>query len=221
MLRLRTTTTLSLLALAVGIGGTAWLSGQTAGWAGLPAHAARWPTWHHALAGRRSHAPWLAVHRTQPRAASAMQAQAATPPPPVELVPVAMPTPPVSYAAMRHHLAGQVLLHVQVDGAGRVIGASVARSSGDDVLDAHALSTVRGWRFAVPAGHAQGFSGDLPMRFTEGDARQLARAPCGSADFPDSRRRPWRGQGRRGSRQTLGAAVRCPGTGSHAGNRFA
>jgi len=178
MFRLRTTTTLSLLALAVGIGGTAWLSQQTAGWAGLPAHAARWPTYHHVLAQRRprSHAPWLAVHRARPRATAAMDVQAATPAP-VELVPVAMPNRPVPYAAMRHHLDGRVLLRLQVDGQGRVVTASVAGSSGDAVLDAHAVAIVRGWRFAVPAGHPDGASGELPMRFTVGDDRQLAQAP--------------------------------------------
>ena len=178
MFRLRTTTTLSLLAMAIGIGGTAWLSQQTAGWAGLPAHAARWPTYHHAIAQRRhhSHAPWLVVHRTRPEATTAMDVQAATPAP-VELVPVSMPTRPVPYAAMRHHLQGQVLLHVQVDGQGRVTGASVADSSGDAVLDAHALATVRDWRFAVPTGHPDGASGELPMHFTAGDERQLAQVP--------------------------------------------
>lgn len=178
MFRLRTTASLSLLSLAVGIGGTAWLSQRTAGWAGLPAHAARWPTYHHALAQRRprSPAPWLAVHRAEPRATAAMDVQAATPAP-VELVPVAMPTRPVPYQAMRHHLDGRVLLHLHVDGQGRVLAAAVAASSGDAVLDAHALATVRDWRFAVPAGHPDGISGELPMRFTGGDDRQLAQAP--------------------------------------------
>ena len=177
MLRLRTTTTLSLLALAVGIGGTAWLSQQTAGWAGLPAHAARWPTYRQAVARRRprSHAPWLAVHRVAREATATVTVQAA--PAPVELVPVAMPARPVPYEAMRRHLQGQVLLHLRVDGQGNVVDAAVAASSGDAVLDAHALATVRDWRFAVPADHPDGISGDLPMRYTVGDDRQLAQAP--------------------------------------------
>ncbi|MGB5938956.1 MAG: MBL fold metallo-hydrolase, partial [Rhodanobacter sp.] len=37
MLRLRTTTTLSLLALAIGVAGTGWLSTQTGAWPGPPA----------------------------------------------------------------------------------------------------------------------------------------------------------------------------------------
>jgi protein TonB len=58
-----------------------------------------------------------------------------------------------------------VVLEVGTDGDGRVTDASVARSSGDPVLDAHALATVRHWRFAVPAGFPQGVHGELPMRF--------------------------------------------------------
>jgi protein TonB len=179
MLRLRTTTTLSLLALAVGIGGTAWLSQQTAGWAGLPAHAARWPHARHvvAVARARSHAPWLAVQRPARKSVAADEA-VASPPAPAELVPVAMPSRPVPYQAMRRHLAGRVLLHLRVDGQGRVVDAAVATSSGDALLDAHALATVRDWRFAVPPGHAGGFDGELPMRFTAGAGdRQLAQAP--------------------------------------------
>jgi protein TonB len=182
MPRLRTTASLSLLALLVGVGGTAWLSGQTAGWAGLPAHAARWPVYRRAVAATapipaarpRSHAPWLAVQPTARRVREdAALAQAA----PVELVPVAMPSRPVPYQAMRRHLDGQVLLRLRVDGQGRVAAAAVAVSSGDAVLDAHALDTVRGWRFAVPPGHPEGVGGELPMRFTLGDDRRLAQAP--------------------------------------------
>ena len=57
---------------------------------------------------------------------------------------------------------------VSIDGSGRVTAASLAESSGDSVLDAHALASVRGWRFAVPADRPDGFSGELPMRFTSG-----------------------------------------------------
>jgi protein TonB len=89
-----------------------------------------------------------------------------------------MPTRPVPYEAMRRHLAGRVRLHLRVDGQGRVVDAAVATSSGDALLDAHALATVRDWRFAVPPGHAGGFDGELPMRFTAGAGdRQLAQAP--------------------------------------------
>jgi protein TonB len=185
MPRLRTTASLSLLALLVGIGGTTWLSGQTAGWAGPPAHAARWPVYRRAVAiaapvarpRPRSHAPWLAVQPTARRVREDAAVAQAAPPAPVELVPVAMPSRPVPYQAMRRHLDGQVLLRLRVDGQGRVADAAVAVSSGDAVLDAHALDTVRGWRFAVPPGHPDGLGGELPMRFTLGDDRRLAQAP--------------------------------------------
>ena len=96
-------------------------------------------------------------------------AQATETPPLPELVPVSMPDVPVSWSRMEGHLSGRVLLHLAIDGRGHVADAAVAESSGDAVLDAHALTTVRGWRFAVPADHPDGFSGDLPMRFTSGD----------------------------------------------------
>ena len=57
-----------------------------------------------------------------------------------------------------------------------VTDAALAGSSGDPVLDAHALTIVRGWRFAVPSDHPDGFSGELPMRFTTA-GRQLAQVP--------------------------------------------
>ena len=196
MPRLRTTASLSLLALFVGIGGTAWLSGLTAGWKGPPtmARAAvpravpvavrhrpavlppkkRRPVPRREVAAARpvSHAPWLAV-QTHVRAAAA--ASPAPAPAPVELVPVAMPPSSVPYQAMRGHLDGQVLLHLSVDGQGRVAAATVAGSSGDALLDAQALASVRRWRFAVPAGHPGGISGDLPMRFTAGGG-EMAQA---------------------------------------------
>jgi protein TonB len=62
---------------------------------------------------------------------------------------------------------------LRVDGAGRVQGASVIASSGDPILDRHALRSVRGWRFAVPADHPDGLSGELPMRFSSQQGRQL------------------------------------------------
>lgn len=182
MPRLRITACLSLFALLVGVGGTAWLSQQTAGWAGPPGHAMRWPAYrrHVAMrqAERRFDGPWLPVRAYRHHALDELAAMpvAAASPAPVELVPVSMPSQPVPYEAMEHHLDGQVVLRLRVDGMGRVLSAAVATSSGDPVLDAHALATVRDWRFAVPPGHPDGISGELPMRFTLGDSR-LARAP--------------------------------------------
>lgn len=188
MLRLRTTTTLSLLALSIGIAGTHWLSGLGTGWGGPSDRVAGFvPASHRAVAraGRR--------HASRPpQAAAAVQrvvlppvadvAQAAPVAPPPELVPVAMPQLPSSWSRMEGHLQGRVLLHLAVDGGGRVVDAAVAESSGDPVLDAHALATVRNWRFAVPAGYPEGFSGDLPMRFTMGSGQQVAQALRGD-DF--------------------------------------
>ena len=57
-------------------------------------------------------------------------------------------------------------MQLQVDATGRVGNASVIASSGDPILDQHALRSVRGWRFAVPPGHPDGVSGELPMRFS-------------------------------------------------------
>jgi protein TonB len=65
---------------------------------------------------------------------------------------------------LRGHLDGRVVLDVATDGSGRVTSAGIARSSGDRVLDAHALATVQRWRFAVPSG-SPGVQGELPMRF--------------------------------------------------------
>ena len=184
MFRLRTTTTLSLLALAAGIAGTQWLSGFNTGWAGPSERVAGYlPAAHRAAAPVRA-----AQHRAtrQPRAVAVAHravlppvvttAQAAETAPPPELVPTSMPDAPVSWSRMEGHLSGRVLVHLAVDGSGRVTDASLAESSGDPVLDAHALATVRGWRFAVPDGHPDGLSGDLPMRFTSG-GQQVAAAP--------------------------------------------
>ncbi|HKR77148.1 MAG TPA: energy transducer TonB [Rhodanobacter sp.] len=187
MLRLRTTTTLSLVALAVGIAGTQWLSGFSTGWTGpservagfVPAaqRAAVRPRGRVAVrrqAARRPLANPVVVHRAvlPPVVTTAQAADTASPP---ELVPVAMPETPMSWSRMEGHLHGRVLLHLAIDGSGRVTDVALAESSGDPVLDAHALAIVRDWRFAVPADHPDGFSGDLPMRFTSG-GQQVAQA---------------------------------------------
>lgn len=180
MLRLRTTSGLSLLALIIGTLGTGWLSGQTAGWAGPPTRmSAAVPRYHRAIRqpSRRRHVPPVVVVRTLAPDMDTVQAAPAgtrqTPPP--LLVPLSTPADPAPYVALRGHLDGRVVLHLAIDGGGRVRNAVVSHSSGDPVLDAHALATVDRWRFAVPADHPDGFSGDLPMRFDSG--ARLARAP--------------------------------------------
>jgi len=173
MFRLRTTTTFSLLALAAGIVGTGWLSAQTSVWSGPPARYVVQVDTPTAMRARPSpHRP-----RRSPRMAPARralspvvagdEAQAAITVPAPALVPLATPADTSqSWDELRGHLDGRVLLHVEVDGSGRVSAASLSESSGDPVLDAHALRSVRGWRFAVPPDHPDGLDGELPMRFT-------------------------------------------------------
>ncbi|OOG57941.1 energy transducer TonB [Rhodanobacter sp. C03] len=180
MPRLRTTSGLSLLALAVGVAGTVWISSLTAGWRGP---AARVAIVHHAASIRhalpsRRHVPvrGAQMHRVDTqRLVGEAQAMPLTEPP--ELVPLAMPgDTSQSWDELRGHLDGRVLVHVEIDGGGRVKVASVAESSGDPVLDTHALRSVHGWRFAVPADHPDGIGGDLSMRFSA-QGERIAQLP--------------------------------------------
>lgn len=186
MLRLRTTTGLSALALAIGIAGTGWLSTLTVGWRGPAPHLA---ATQHGYSIQPRTLPSL-QHRKRPvsvvqaRRAHAdgaisgvSEAQATAPAPAVELVPLAMPgDTSQSWEELRGHLDGRVVLHVGIDGNGRVRTASLVESSGDPVLDEHALRSVRGWRFAVPGDHPDGISGDLPMRFSA-QGERIAQSP--------------------------------------------
>ncbi len=182
MLRLRTSSGLSLLALAVGIAGTAWLSTLTAGWHGpvlrvatLPArlasrHARPLPhRWHGAISvvPARHSAP------DRPRGGESRAAVI----PPAALLPLAMPSDTSQrWDELRGHLDGRVVLHVDIDGRGHVDAAGISESSGDPILDEHALRSVRLWRFAAPVDHPEGISGELPMRFSSrGDG--IARVP--------------------------------------------
>jgi len=87
-----------------------------------------------------------------------------------------MPVSSIPFTRMRHHDAGNLVLHLVVDGQGQVTQASLVQSSGDAVLDANALTIARQWRFAVPPDHPRGFSGDLPLSFTTANA-QFAQTP--------------------------------------------
>jgi len=178
-MRLRTSTALSLLALAFGIAGTAWLSAQTAGWRGPSALAAApraLPRAYHVP----SHQPLAALTpawRPRPQASAGDMPGGAAPP---SSTPALLPlsTPPdtsLPWDALRGHLDGRAVVHVQVDGSGRVSAVSLAQTSGDPVLDDYALRSVRGWRFVVPPEDPDGLSGDLPMRFSSGSG--LASAP--------------------------------------------
>jgi protein TonB len=182
MLRLRTTCGLSALMLAIGIAGTGWLSTLTADWRAPPPRLAAAQKWHAprvVSSPRRAHGPSHGVRITRvPVDVAALDAGAAqTAPAAPELVPLAMPGDTSQpWDTLRGHLDGRVLLHVAIVGSGRVSAASLAQSSGDPVLDEHALRSVRNWRFAVPAGHPDGFSGELPMRFSsQGD--RVAQLP--------------------------------------------
>lgn len=94
-----------------------------------------------------------------------------------ELVPVSMPADADQrWTEVRGHLDGLVTLQLDVDATGQVRAANVMQSSGDPQLDAHALHSVRRWRFAVPAGYPDGLRGELPMRFSS-RAVKLAGAP--------------------------------------------
>lgn len=172
MLRLRTTSALSVLALTVGVAGTAWLCTLTAGWAGPSVRTASLHTTtpHHPHRAHRWHGPVSVVQARRSPTVSPVQsdggARAAAVRDPLALVPVATPDDASQpYYQLRGHLDGRVLVHLHVDSSGRVTEARVARSSGDAVLDQHALRSVRAWRFAVPANQPGGISGDLPMRF--------------------------------------------------------
>jgi protein TonB len=184
MLRLRTSSGLSLLVLAVGIAGTSWLSTLTAGWHGpAPRVAAAMPAWpaarHARLSPYRRHGaisvvPARHAALAHPDGGDASQAAVL---PPAPLQPLAMPSDTSQrWDALRGHLDGRVVLHVDINGRGQVDAAAITESSGDPVLDDHALRSVRGWRFAVPVDHPEGISGELPMRFSSRGAG-IARVP--------------------------------------------
>ena len=169
MFRLRTTAVLSLLALAAGVAGTAWLSGLTGGWKGPDRIAARHlpapaqVAHQRATPARRAPAPTHATHLPPVDAAQAAVAPVAADVP--TLTPIEMPQAPSSIFSRRVARAGLVVLRLSVDGQGHVTHAAVDQSSGDPALDQEAVQTVQGWRFAVPADHPEGISGNLPMRF--------------------------------------------------------
>lgn len=183
MLRLRTTTGLSVLALALGIAGTGWLSTLTGDWHGPPRHigtqrvasVAR-PAWPGSPSHRRTASVMPAYRAKADDSRGIAEAQVAPPAAP-ELVPLAMPGDTAQrWDELRGHLDGRVVVHVGIDGNGRVDTVGLVESSGDPVLDAHALRSVRGWRFAVPADHPDGISGDLPMRFSS-QGERIAQLP--------------------------------------------
>ncbi len=181
MLRLRTTITLSALLLVLGVIGTGWLTTLTAGKyapAAQFAHGDTALTSAHAHAGRRrvsraTHAAQRTARAQRPRTwhANTVVGASADPVPATpmapELVPLATPgDDSLTWRQLRGHLDGRVLLHVSVDGAGQVRAASVAQSSGDELLDTYALRSVWRWRFAVPGDSPDGLHGEVPVRYS-------------------------------------------------------
>ncbi|WP_267225761.1 energy transducer TonB family protein [Dyella silvae] len=166
MFRLRTTASLSLLALVIGVAGTAWLSTLTDQWKG--------PSGVSAMRGRDTVRPMTSHHRyphaiSQHAPAAAVAHAAPAPVRPAEtlptLTPVDMPPLPASWLQRTVFASGRVVLRLTVNGEGRVGQAVVAESSGNDGLDDRALRTAERWRFAVPSDHPDGLSGLLVMRF--------------------------------------------------------
>ena len=168
MPRLRTTATLSLLALAIGVAGTHWLSELTAGRATPPATGPRVANVHpmHRSYVRPRVMTMLAHPRYVPAQGEVVATPATPSSAPMMLQPIATPASSLPTARMEEHAIGNVVLHLTIDGQGQVTAATVAQSSGDSVLDSNAMDIARHWRFAVPEDHPQGVSGDLSMRFT-------------------------------------------------------
>lgn len=182
MLRLRTSTGLSLLALAIGIAGTGWLSTLTSRWPGQLQTASAVPAEHRALIRtqtRRSthrHGPVSVVMHRRHTPSRSPIGELASAKSAAELIPLTTPSDNSQpWYKLQGHLDGRVVLHLTIDGTGRVITADMRESSGDPILDDHALRSVRQWRFAVPPGHPDGLSGDLPMRFAS-RSRDVASA---------------------------------------------
>ncbi|MDR3443906.1 MULTISPECIES: energy transducer TonB [unclassified Dyella] len=162
MFRLRTTVSLSLLALAIGVAGTAWLSTLTGDWAGPPGTPASRTDKVRMMLRRHSRPPAPSGHVAV--ATSAPLRPEETQP---MLTPVEMPPLAASWLQRTAFASGRVVLQLTVDGDGRVDHAAVGESSGNAELDERALRTVARWRFAVPGDHPDGLSGRLVMRFDD------------------------------------------------------
>lgn len=175
MFRLRTTASLSLLALVVGVAGTAWLSTLTGDWQG-PAggNSARHDKVRMVL---RRHARSSAPRESVAAAATSRAPTPAAPMRSVEdlptLTPIDMPSLSTPWLQRVAFASGRVVLRLTIDGEGRVGQAAVAESSGNAGLDDRALRTATRWRFAVPTDHPDGLSGLLVMRFDDSPATSL------------------------------------------------
>ncbi|URL58710.1 TonB family protein [Luteibacter flocculans] len=180
MLALRTSTSLSALALVLGIACTSWLTALTYERAPMTRRLAEvtLPTAAPALVSKTvsqiAPSPKPASNTSHPVASSRTRASAAptrtsisqAPQPAApSLVPVFMPSPRYPMSALRARREGQVVLSVTVTPEGEVAGVSVGRSSGDDALDRAAEEAVRGWRFAAAGNRPAHYTADLPINF--------------------------------------------------------
>ncbi|KLD63547.1 energy transducer TonB [Dyella japonica] len=169
MFRLRTTASLSLLALAIGVAGTAWLSTFTGDWQGPAASSSagsdkvRRILRRHARepAARESVAKAALVHPRTVTAPARIAEELPT------LTPIDMPPLATPWLQRLAFASGRVVLQLSIDGEGRVGHAAVTESSGNAGLDDRALRTATGWRFAVPGDHPNGLTGQLVMRFDD------------------------------------------------------
>lgn len=178
MLALRTSTSLSALALVMGVAGTSWLTALTYERAPMTRRLAEvtLPTAAPALVSktvsRIAPSPALADAASRSRNAVARvptprvaPVQTAAPTPATEpLVPVYMPSPRYPMSALRAQREGKVILSVTVTPEGDVTSVTVGRSSGDIELDRAAEDAVRGWRFAA-ADRPSRYTADLPVNF--------------------------------------------------------
>lgn len=178
MLTLRSSTSLSALALVMGIAGTSWLTALTYERAPMTRRLAEvtLPTAAPALVSktvsRIAPSPAVADAASRPRHAVARvpgprvaPVRTTAPIPATEpLVPVYMPSPRYPMSALRAGREGKVVLSVTVTPEGDVTSVTVGHSSGDIELDRAAEDAVRGWRFAA-ADRPSRYTADLPVNF--------------------------------------------------------
>ena len=185
MLALRTSTSLSALALLVGIAGTSWLTALTYERAPKTRGLAEvtLPTAAPALVSktvspvappRTSIAPRLDSPIAAEAAPTQRRSRPVTAPTQdrtrplaasAELVPVYMPSPRYPMSALRARREGRVVLSVTVTPEGDVTRVAVGHSSGDEALDQAAEEAVRGWRFAAADDRPERYTTDLPVNF--------------------------------------------------------
>jgi protein TonB len=180
MLALRTSTSLSALALMLGVAGTSWLTAltyerapKTRGFAEVtlptaaPALVSK--TVASAAPARASPAPRpvsrIAAEAAPTQRRMASSARMTSSAAPAELVPVFMPSPRYPMSALRAQREGRVVLSVTVTPEGDVTHVAVGRSSGDESLDRAAEEAVRGWRFAAADDRPERYTADLPVNF--------------------------------------------------------